>query len=62
LDKEPGAKKELIDNRNDAWIVQLDKMLQEHHTYFITVGTGHLVGPHGLPALLRAKGHNVEGP
>ena len=29
LDKAPGAKNELIDNRNDAWIVQLDKMLGE---------------------------------
>lgn len=62
LDKEPGAKKELIDNRNDAWMAQLDKMLQEHRTYFITVGTGHLVGPHGVPALLRARGYAVDGP
>jgi hypothetical protein len=62
LDKEPGAKKELIDNRNDAWMAQLDKMLEEHHTYFITVGTGHLVGPRGVPALLRAKGYMVDGP
>jgi len=62
LDKEPGAKKELIDNRNDAWVAQLDKMLQEHRTYFVTVGTGHLVGRHGVPALLRTKGYTVEGP
>jgi uncharacterized protein len=62
LDKEPGAKKELIDNRNDAWMAQLDKMLGEHRTYFITVGAGHLVGPHGLPTLLRAKGYQVDGP
>ncbi len=62
LDKETGAKKELIDNRNDAWMAQLDKMLRERHTYFITVGTGHLVGPHGVPALLRARGFQVQGP
>ena len=62
LDREPGAKKELIDNRNDAWIVQLETMLQEHHTYFITVGTGHLVGEHGVPSLLRSKGFDVDGP
>ncbi|MGD0143766.1 MAG: TraB/GumN family protein [Rhizomicrobium sp.] len=62
LDTQPGAKKALIDDRNDAWVVQLDKMLREHHTYFITVGTGHLVGPHGVPALLRARGYAVEGP
>lgn len=62
LDKEPGAKKELIDNRNDAWMVELAKMLEEHHTYFITVGTGHLVGPHGVPTLLRSHGFVVDGP
>lgn len=62
LDEEPGAKKELIDDRNDAWVAQLDKMLRERHTYFITVGTGHLVGPHGVPAMLRARGYKVEGP
>ena len=62
LDKEPGAKKQLIDDRNDAWVAQLDKMLGEHHTYFITVGTGHLVGPRGVPAQLRARGYTVEGP
>lgn len=62
LDGDPGARKALIDNRNDAWIVKLVPMLQEHHTYFITVGTGHLVGRHGLPALLRTKGYRIDGP
>jgi uncharacterized protein YbaP (TraB family) len=37
-------------------------MLAEPHTYFITVGAGHLLGPKGVPALLRAKGYRVEGP
>ncbi len=62
FDKEPGVKKALIDDRNDAWVAQLNKMLGEHHTYFITVGTGHLVGPHGVPALLRKEGYRVDGP
>jgi uncharacterized protein YbaP (TraB family) len=62
LNKDPGARKLLIDNRNDAWMLELAKMLEEHHTYFITVGTGHLVGPHGLPTLLRSEGFDVEGP
>ncbi|MGB8366055.1 MAG: TraB/GumN family protein [Rhizomicrobium sp.] len=62
LDSVPGAKKALIDDRNAAWVKQLDTMLQAHATYFITVGAGHLVGPHGVPALLRAQGYRVEGP
>ncbi|MBL4583487.1 MAG: TraB/GumN family protein [Pseudomonadales bacterium] len=28
--------------------------------YFIVVGAGHLVGPEGMPALLKATGHSVQ--
>jgi uncharacterized protein YbaP (TraB family) len=37
-------------------------MLKEKHTYFITVGAFHLVGPGGVPNLLRAAGYQVDGP
>jgi uncharacterized protein YbaP (TraB family) len=62
MEKEPEAKKILIDDRNHNWIKDFDIMLAGSGTYFVTVGTGHLVGPHGVPALLRAKGYKVEGP
>lgn len=62
LDSVPGAKKLLIDDRNAAWVKQIDTMLGEHAVYFITVGTGHLAGPRGVPALLRAQGYTVDGP
>jgi uncharacterized protein YbaP (TraB family) len=62
LETQPGAEKMLIDDRNDAWATQTKAMLAEPHTYFITVGAGHLGGPHGLPALLRAQGYAVDGP
>jgi uncharacterized protein len=62
LDEEPGARKALIDDRNKAWLTKLDGMMSEHHTYFITVGAGHLVGPRGVPALLKAKGFRVDSP
>ncbi len=62
MEKEPEAKKLLIDDRNRNWIKDFDAMLAGSGTYFVTVGTGHLVGPKGVPALLRAKGYSVEGP
>ena len=58
----PQARKALLDDRNRAWVVQFEKMLDEDHTFFVTVGAGHLTGPQGVPALLRAKGYRVEGP
>jgi uncharacterized protein YbaP (TraB family) len=62
LDSVPGTRKALLDDRNEAWVTQLKTMLAERHTYFITVGAGHLAGPHGIPALLRAQGYRVDGP
>ncbi len=58
----PGARKTLLDDRNRAWVQQLKEMLAEPHTFFITVGAGHLAGPNGVPALLRQAGYEVDGP
>jgi uncharacterized protein YbaP (TraB family) len=60
LSTTPGAMKLLIDDRNVRWAKRLDAMLAEPHTYFVTVGAGHLGGPQGLPALLKARGYKIE--
>ena len=52
----------LLDERNRDWARQIETMLNENHSYFISVGIAHLVGPHGVPALLRADGLTVNGP
>lgn len=62
LDSEPGARKILIDNRNHNWIKILDEVLAKPGVTFVTVGTGHLVGPGGVPTLLRKQGYSVDGP
>jgi uncharacterized protein YbaP (TraB family) len=58
----PQAKKALLDDRNRAWLPQIEAMLKEPHTYFITVGAAHLVGQGGVPQLLRRDGIQVDGP
>ena len=58
----PQARKALLDDRNRAWAPQIAAMLNEKHTFFITVGAAHLVGKYGVPQLLRAGGYAVDGP
>jgi uncharacterized protein YbaP (TraB family) len=52
----------VIDERNKNWIPKIEKMLNEKRTFLITVGAAHLVGPNGVPNLLRAQGYKVDGP
>jgi hypothetical protein len=58
----PEVKKALLTDRNQRWTLQIETMMREKRTFFITVGAGHLAGPDGVPALLRAAGYKVEGP
>ncbi|HEY2032822.1 MAG TPA: TraB/GumN family protein [Rhizomicrobium sp.] len=62
LKADPRMEKALFEDRNAKWVDKIATMLNENHTYFITVGAGHLAGPKGVPAMLRAKGYKVEGP
>lgn len=62
LDDYPQARKLLLDDRNRRWVPKIEAMLKQKHIFFITVGAGHLTGPVGLPALLRADGYKVAGP
>ena len=52
----------LIAAHNRVWADRLEDYLREGRTYFVTVGVAHLVGPSGLPALLRSDGYQVDGP
>ena len=59
---DPRMEKALFTDRNAKWVNAISAMLNEDHTYFITVGAGHLAGPRGVPALLRKRGFKVDGP
>jgi uncharacterized protein YbaP (TraB family) len=58
----PEEHKAMLDDRNKAWVPQIEKMLKEKRTFFVTVGAAHLAGPNGVPSLLRAAGYKVDGP
>jgi uncharacterized protein YbaP (TraB family) len=40
----------------------LVRLMADGRTRFCVVGSGHLVGTRGIPALLAADGHRVTGP
>jgi uncharacterized protein YbaP (TraB family) len=52
----------LLTRRNARWTDEIDAMMRGRGKIFIAVGSAHLIGPEGVPALLRAKGYKVEGP
>lgn len=51
---------ELIGRRNRNWLPTLERCLTGGKTCFVVVGAEHMVGPHGLVALLRAKGCEIR--
>jgi len=52
----------MVVERNQRWLRILLARLAEPGNAVVVVGAGHLIGPDGLPALLRAKGVRVDGP
>lgn len=52
----------LVTERNARWIDALTRRMAGSGNTVIVVGMGHLIGPDGLPAQLRARGYRVEGP
>jgi uncharacterized protein YbaP (TraB family) len=58
----PGVYRTLVTERNRRWVDVLMKRLDQPGEAVVVVGVGHLVGPESVPALLRARGVQVEGP
>ena len=60
LENLPAGRKVLLDERNQAWVTKIPDLLQEHRTFFITVGAAHLAGHGSVIALLCGKGLKVQ--
>ena len=58
----PALFRRLVSDRNARWTQTLDARLKGKGRTVVVVGMGHLIGPDGVPARLRALGYRVEGP
>ncbi len=58
----PDAYRRLIIDRNRRWARILARIARRPGVTVVVVGAGHLIGPDGVPALLRAAGLEVNGP
>jgi uncharacterized protein YbaP (TraB family) len=52
----------LYERRNHAMAAKVSAMLAGTQPHFVAVGAGHLIGPTGLPELLRKQGYEVRRP
>lgn len=59
-DQYPDVYQALFVRRNNAWMDVIVRELNGSGVDFVAVGAGHLLGPDGLVAQLRARGYTVE--
>lgn len=58
----PDLYRRVVVQRNNRWLKVLRARLKGRGRTVVVVGVGHLIGPDGLPARLRALGYSVQGP
>lgn len=58
----PRLFQKLVTERNRRWVDRLSHRMAGKGTTVVIVGAAHMLGPVGLPALLRGRGFHVEGP
>jgi uncharacterized protein YbaP (TraB family) len=58
----PGLFQSFVIERNTRWTTAIEERLAGSGESVMVVGAAHLIGAEGLPAMLRARGHTVEGP
>ena len=56
----PSLRRRLLTDRNHRWLPKIEGYLHSGKTWMIVAGAGHMAGQEGLPALLQARGYQVE--
>lgn len=59
MEEQPNLRQRLLDDRNQAWVPQIEALLRSGDTATIIVGMGHLIGDGSVIDLLRTRGHSV---
>ncbi|MEJ2515120.1 MAG: TraB/GumN family protein [Gammaproteobacteria bacterium] len=56
----PELEQRLVTDRNQAWLPAIEARLARPGETLVVVGALHVVGPEGLPALLKSRGYAVQ--
>jgi uncharacterized protein len=57
---DPKSFESMFLQRNQKWLPQIERFLQGDGNYLVIVGSGHLVGDHGLVRALEGQGYRVK--
>jgi uncharacterized protein len=57
---DPKSFESMFLQRNRKWLPQIERFLQGDGNYLVIVGSGHLVGDHGLVRALEGRGYRVK--
>jgi uncharacterized protein YbaP (TraB family) len=49
----------LLVSRNRRWLPKIEACMQANRACFVVVGAAHLIGPDGVVALMKGRGHTV---
>lgn len=59
MEGQPDLKRRLLDDRNRAWVPQIETLLRSRDTSIVIVGMAHLIGETSVVDLLRDRGYSV---
>lgn len=59
LDEQPNLRRRMLDDRNQAWVPQIEALLRSGNTSMVIVGMGHLIGEGSVIDLLLGRGYSI---